>query len=207
MKKEEILKALIELRKEKERKFNQSVDLIINLKNFNIKRDTVNLTLSLPHKIKETKAAAFLENKSDIIDTITPANFAKYKDKKVMKKLVRNYDFFIASAKLMPQIATTFGRALGPAGKMPSPPDGVVMEETKDNISQAVKKFENVLKIRSKEPSLKFSVGKSEMKDEDISENILFVYNKVFNVLPRNKDNLKSVLIKFSMSKPIKLEI
>ena len=33
-----ILKALGELRKQEERKFKQSVDLIINLKNFDVKR-------------------------------------------------------------------------------------------------------------------------------------------------------------------------
>ena len=40
-----------------------------------------------------------------------------------------------------------------------------------------------------------------------IVENVLAVYNAVINALPRKKENLKSILIKFTMSKPKKLEI
>ena len=205
--KRDILESLKKLRKEKERKFDQSVDLIINLKNFNIKKDSVNLSLNLPHKIKETKICAFLENKSENVDTITQKEFIQYKDKKKMKKLVKKYDYFIASAKLMPNIATIFGRVLGPAGKMPSPPDGVIMEESEDNIKRVIKKFEKIIKIRSKEPSLKFCIGKESMKDEEVADNIEFIYKKILDSLPRKKDNIKSVLIKLTMTKPIKLKI
>ena len=45
------------------------------------------------------------------------------------------------------------------------------------------------------------------MKDEEIADNIRAIYNGVINMLPAKKDNVRSVLVKFSMSKPIKLEI
>ena len=51
--------------------------------------------------------------------TITKPEFDKYKEKKELRNLVREHDFFIANAKLMPSVATAFGKALGPAGKMP----------------------------------------------------------------------------------------
>ena len=53
--KEQLKKTLAELRKNKERKFDQTVDLIINLQKFNIKKDSVNLFINLPHKVKEKK--------------------------------------------------------------------------------------------------------------------------------------------------------
>ena len=79
--KEELKKALEELRKTEERKFNQTVDLIINLQKFNIKKDTVNAVISLPYIIKNKKIAAFLETKNTGVDTITQDDFKKYSDK------------------------------------------------------------------------------------------------------------------------------
>jgi len=207
MNKEQILKAIQELRKEKERKFNQSIDLIINLRSFDIKKDSVNLFLSLPYKVKDVKICAFLNKKSSIIDTITKPEFDKYENKKKdIKKLVKDYDFFISSANLMPQVAKLFGRFLGQAGKMPSPQLGILKQETDTEINQIIKNFEKVVRIKSKEPSLKFSVGKQNMKDEEIAENILFSYDKILQTLPKKKENLRAVMIKFTMGKPIKLE-
>ena len=51
----DLKKALEELRKEKKRKFNQTVDLIINLQKYNIKKNPLNLFIQLPYKIKEKK--------------------------------------------------------------------------------------------------------------------------------------------------------
>jgi len=205
MNKEEVLKAIQELRKQEGRKFKQTVDLIINLKNFDIKRESVNLIVNLPHKIKDKKFAAFLNTKSKIIDTITKEEFAKYKNKKDIKKLVKGYDFFIAHASLMPLIASTFGKYLGQAGKMPSPQLGIITNDSENAIKEVIEKGDKAIKIKSKEPSLKLGIGKEEMKDEDIAENILIVYNTVLNVLTGNKDNIHSVLIKFTMGKPIKI--
>lgn len=208
MEKAKVLSVLENLRKEnKKRKFEQTVDLIVNLKNFDIKKESVNLFLNLPHKIKEKKIAAFLTKKSNVVDTITKPQFNEYKDKKKLKKLVKEYDFFISSATLMPLVASTFGKYLGPLGKMPSPQLGIVREESEQEIKGVIEKFEKIVRVKSKEPSLKFSVGKENMKDEDISENILSAYNTILNVLPRKKENVRSVMIKFSMSKPIKIEV
>jgi large subunit ribosomal protein L1 len=68
-----------------------------------------------------------LEIKKKNVDTITKSEFKNYSDKKELKKLVSKYDFFIAQASLMPIVATTFGRVLGPAGKMPSPQLGILV--------------------------------------------------------------------------------
>jgi len=206
MNKEKIIEAIGKLRQNEKRKFNQSVDLLVNLRNFDIKRESVNLFVDLPHKIKDVKIAAFLDKKNNAIETIAKQDFESYKDKKKVKKLIKNYDFFIGSARIMPLIAATFGRYLGPAGKMPSPQLGIIKDETEKDINETVKKFEKIVRIKSKEPSLKFSIGNESMKDEDIAENIETAYNSILNVLPRKKENLKSIMIKFTMTKPVKLE-
>ena len=208
MNKEKILEALGKLRKEnKERKFKQTVDLIINLKSFDIKKNSVNLFLNLPHKIKNVKVAGFLEAKSELIDSILKQDFGKYKDKKKIKNLVRKYDFFIANANLMPLIATNFGRYLGSAGKMPNPQLGILKKESREEIEAILRKIEKMARVKSKEPSLKFNIGKEDMKDEEIADNVLTAYNNILNSLPKKNENIKSVMIKFTMNKPIKLEI
>jgi large subunit ribosomal protein L1 len=205
--KEQLKKALSELRKEKQRKFEQTVDLIINLQKFDPKKSQINFFVSVPQKIKDKKICAFLETKNKDIETITPNEFKKYSDKKELKKLVKNYDFFIAQAGLMPKVATTFGRALGPAGKMPSPQLGILADVNEKSINGLKKTINNNLKIRIKEPSIKVAVGKQNMKDEEIAENIMAIYNSVLKTLPKEKDNIKNLEIKFTMTKPQKIQI
>lgn len=203
----ELKEALAELRKDEKRKFEQSVDLIVNLKGIDLKRTSVSSVISVPHKLKEKKVCGFLSKKSPLINSITKPEFDKYKDKKALKNLVKNYDFFISIAGLMPSVATTFGKILGPAGKMPSPQLGVINNDDDKSINDILNKISKSVKIRANEPSIKLSVGRENMKDEEIADNIRAIYNGVINMLPAKKDNVRSVLVKFSMSKPIKLEI
>lgn len=205
MQNKNVIEAIRKLRENEKRKFVQTVDLIINLRSFDIKKESVNLFLNLPHKIRDVQLAAFFEKKSSFIPTISKPEFDGYKEKKKIKNLVKSYDFFIASPKVMPSVATTFGRYLGPAGKMPSPQLGIVKEESEAEIKELIQKFEKVVKVKSKEPSLKFSVAKENMKDEDIAQNIEFAYNQILNALPKKKENIKSVMIKFSMTKPVRI--
>ncbi len=201
-----VQEALQELRKEK-RNFEQSVDLIINLRSIDIKKEPVNAVIALPHSVKEKKVCAFLTNKSAVVRTITPIEFPKYKDKKMLKNLVKEYDFFIGEAKLMPQVATVFGKVLGPVGKMPSPQLGVLINADEANLKELLGQIGNSLKIRAKEASVKASIGNEKMDDKKLQENIASVYQGVVNALPNKKDNVKSVLLKLTMSKPIKVEV
>ena len=205
--KEDLKKALNELRKEKERKFDQTVDLIINLQKYDIKKNPLNLFISVPHKIKDKKICGFLEIKNKNIETITKDSFKKYSDKKELKKLVKKFDFFIAEASLMPKVATTFGRILGPVGKMPSPQLGILANVNEKAINELKVKINNSIKIRTKEASIKLAIGKQNMKDEEIIENIITVYNAILKALSREKDNIKNIEVKFTMTKPQKINI
>ena len=199
--------ALQELRKEKKRNFSQSVDLIINLKGLDLKRENISAIIIIPHKLKDKKVCGFLDKKSSLIPTITKPEFQKYKDKKELKNLVKEYDFFIAIPQLMPSIATTFGKILGPSGKMPTPQLGILTQETEEAIKQTLDKIFKSIKIRIKDASIKTSIGNEAMKDEELIDNLTAVYNSIINVLPKKKDNIKNVMLKFTMTKPIKLGI
>jgi len=202
----DIKKALEELRKNKERKFDQTVDLIINLQKFDAKKNQLNLFVNVPFKVKDKKICAFLETKNSEIETITPNDFKDYSDKKALKKLVKKFDFFIAQASVMPKIAATFGRVLGPAGKMPSPQLGILMDVNDKTIEEVKKKINNSIKIRIKEASIKLAIGKQSMKNEEIAENVVTVYNAILKNLPKEKDNIKNLELKFTMTKPQKIK-
>ncbi|MBI2448988.1 hypothetical protein HYV49_01695 [Candidatus Pacearchaeota archaeon] len=204
--KEEILKVLKELRKSKERKFDQSIDFILNLKKFDPKKESVNLFVFLPHKISDRKICAFLTKKSKIVDTIIKEEFDRFKDKKSIKKLIEQYDFFMASSSLMPVIATKFGRYLGPAGKMPNPQNGVITTETDETVKNVLEKFNTAIRIITKEPSIKLRIGKLSMTDEQIAENVAHVFNILINALPKKQENIKSLMIKLTMSKPVRIK-
>jgi len=201
----ELKKALTELRKDKERKFDQTVDLIVNLQKFDVKKSNVNIFVTVPHKIKEKKIAAFLEVKNQNIETITPDEFKRYTNKTELKHLVKKHDFFISQASLMPSVATNFGRALGPTGKMPSPQLGIILNADEKTIKELKNKINTSVKIKIKEPSIKIPIGKQSMKDEEIIENLLAIYNTLIKTLPRNKENIKNIEIKFTMTKPYKI--
>lgn len=205
---QKILDAIKKLRKtDKKRNFDQTIDLIINLKGFDVRREAFSLFIEVPHKIKDRKIAGFFETKSDLIDTIKKDEFDRFKGKKDFRKLIKGYDFFVAGAKLMPTIATKFGRILGPAGKMPSPQLGIVPVEDDNAIQTLIEKINATVKVKVKEPSLKLSIGKESLTDEQIMENGIAVYDKILETLPRKRDNIKNVLIKFSMDKPVKIEL
>ncbi|NCN98817.1 hypothetical protein COU62_03595 [Candidatus Pacearchaeota archaeon CG10_big_fil_rev_8_21_14_0_10_35_219] len=207
MEKLKLDKALEELRKSKERKFDQTIDLIVNLRGVDIRKTNVSLVIDVPHKVRDKKVCGFLMGKNDLVKTITKPEFKKYADKAALRHLVEEYDFFIAHASLMPAVATTFGKALGPAGKMPSPQLGIITKEDADAIKPLLEKISKSVKIRAKEASLKIPVGKASMKDEDIIDNIKVIYKAIENALPTKKENVKNVLVKMTMSKPVGVEL
>lgn len=203
----ELKQALGELRKNEKRKFEQSIDLLISLKGIDPKRDNVSVLVNVPNKIRDKKVCGFLTKKSELVRTITNLDFPKYKEKKALRKLVKEFDFFIAAAPLMPAVATTFGKVLGPAGKMPSPQLGILPSEDENAVKALLNRIEKSMKIRVKEASVKVSVGRENMADEQIIQNIEAVYAGIVGVLPVKKDNVKKVMIKLTMSKPIKVEM
>jgi len=200
-----IQEAIKQLRTEEKRKFIQSLDLVINLQKIDPRKESINTVVKLPHPpVKHL--GAFLTKKSPIIDTITKEEFELYKDNKAMKRLAKKYDAFIASAPLMAAVATKFGRFLGPLGKMPTPQAGLVMQETEANIKEAVEKMSSSTKLRVKEKSIKLSVGKEDMTDANLIENVTEVIKSISELLPNRKDNMKDISIKWTMGKPVAID-
>ncbi len=204
----ELKEALKELRTSEERKFDQTVDLIVNLKGMDFRKTNLSFVVNVPNKFKEKTVCAFLNEKSELVSTITKPEFARFAtDKKALKGLVKKYDFFIAHGSLMPSVASTFGKVLGPTGKMPTPALGVMMKDGAEEIKNMIVKISKSAKIRVKDASIKIAVGKLSMDDSKIIENAKSIYEGIINALPLKSDNVKKALVKLTMSKPVEVQI
>ncbi|MBI2499622.1 50S ribosomal protein L1 [Candidatus Woesearchaeota archaeon] len=214
MNKSQILETLKLARENsKKRNFAQSIDLIINLKGIDLKKpeQNINTFVVLPHHVgKNTKIGAFvsdeLQNKAkEVCDlVINKKDFSKYGNNlKELKKIAKNVDFFIAQANLMTDIAKFFGKTLGPIGKMPNPKAGAVIPPNAIDLKPLVEKLRRTTKIQTKnEQAIKAIIGKENIKDEEITENILAVYNAVLHAVPNETHSIRNSILKLTMGKP-----
>ena len=215
MKKESLINAITELRKsENKKKFAQSFDLIINLKDLNLKNpeEQVDFFTSLKYSTSKIKVAALvgqeLSDSAKICDkVIKQTEFDNYKDKKTAKKLATEYDFFIAQADIMPKVAQAFGRVLGTRGKMPNPKLGSILPG-KAPVEPLYKKLQSTVRLTAKKtPVIQVKIGNENMKHEEIIENALIIYDQIIHHLPKERSNIKNAMLKLTMSKPIKIDI
>ena len=189
----------------KKRNFNQRFDLIITLKDLNLKKseNSIDEILVLP-KIPGRSASVTLF--SDSIKKLENALVVSGEEipklagnKKELKKVVKETTIFLSEPKLMPVVGKHLGKFLAPAGKMPKPVVG--------NIEKMVKDFGRGVKIKTtKQPMFQLSVGSENMKDEEIVENIKTIIDFLKVKLSKGRNNISTVYLKLSMSKPVKLE-
>lgn len=211
MNKDQVIKSLQTLNDNK-RNFLQSFDLIITLKDLDTKVNPVDVYITLPYpRGKKVKVAALVgqeladeaQKECDLV--IRETEFAEYKDPKKAKKLARSYDFFIAQATLMPQIAQVFGRSFGPLGKMPNPKAGCVVPPNA-NIKTLIERLQKTVHVKAKGMlAVQCITGNEKMEAEQVADNVITIYNNLSKQLPSESMNIDSVLIKKTMSKPVKV--
>ncbi len=214
--KEAFLKALKELReKSKKRNFDQSVDLVVTLKSLDLKKanNRREFFVVLPKPLSKTvKICALVgpetyEDAKKYCDTVILADdFDKYaKNPKLAKKLAKEHEWFIAQANIMAKVAAAFGRILAPRGKMPNPKAGAVFPPKAD-LKSLTDKLKRTIKVSiKKKPVVQARIGVESMNDEEIAENAAFFFENLVHNLPNEKNNIKEVLLKFTMSSPVKV--
>ncbi len=196
----------------KKRNFTQAVDIVINLTGINPKKqeESVDLFVALPvFRKKQVKICALIDNnlaeKAKIFDKIILKEELQKLSKKEIKTIAKQYNFFIAQVNIMPLVATTFGKILGPLGKMPSPKVGcVVTQET--NLVELKNRLQNTVRVRTRnEPIIKTFIGVEEMKDEELADNLIAIYSALINSLPQEEGNIKNTGLKLTMGPLIKI--
>ncbi|MBI4896628.1 MAG: 50S ribosomal protein L1 [Candidatus Aenigmarchaeota archaeon] len=182
------------------RKFTQSFDLIINLRNIDLKKPENKFAkdVILPHaRGKDVSVGILSENEGMSKAEIE----AIAQNKKQAKGLAKKYDYFLADPALMPVVGKTLGRYLGPRGKMPKP---LAPNMNKD---VAIKNLQKTIRIQLRDsPTIQASIGTEQMDDKQITENAEMVVAEVKKALP-GKAQVSTVLLKLTMSKPCKVKL
>jgi large subunit ribosomal protein L1 len=206
---EAVSKAL-EASKALERKFSQSIDLAILLKNvdLSVPKNRIDEDIILPKgRGKPAKIGIFAQGEgalkakkvADLV--IQPDEIeAMQKNKRQFKRHVNDMTYFLAEAPLMANIGKTLGVVLGPRGKMPRPiPPGA------DPTGQ-VNNLRNTVKVRSKDKKVFHCiVGADTMPAEDIAENIEAILKRVESKLEHGRMNVGSVYVKTTMGPSVRL--
>jgi large subunit ribosomal protein L1 len=215
MDQKQILEALKKLKESsKKRNFKQAVEVIVTFKDIDMKKSENQMVLfaNLPHAPRPIKVCALIgpemkEEAAPADKAVLLDEFEKFKtNKKAAKELANQFDFFVAQANLMVQVATSFGRVFGPKGKMPNPKAGCVVP-AKTNLKPIVDKLKKSVRIASRNAMMvQCAIGRDDMSDAQLVENITSVYNQILHALPQEKNNIKDVMVKFTMSKPVKIE-
>jgi len=208
-----ILTAVKEAREKSEkRKFNQSVELILKLQDVDMKSPEAKIqeVVELPHALEkpnricviaqgELAMKAKRANADYVIERSELDNLAGKKQE--MRKIANQYDFFIAEAPLMPLIGKTLGSVLGPRGKMPVP------VPPSADIAGLITKHRKTVTIRLRnQPTLQSRIGMENMKDEEITDNIIAVLRVLEGKLKRGMKNIKFAYIKTAMGGPVKIK-
>jgi len=192
----------------KQRKFKQSIEMIIVFKDIDVKKGfALNEVVQLPktsspatvcimatgdmgQKAKEAKADAVVG--SEELD-----RFAA--NKRASRKFINKYDFFLADTQIMPVVGKVLGQLLGPRGKMPTP------VPFNASIESFLQRFRSSIKVRSRASlAMSCKIGDESMENADLAINAHAVLSAVEKKLPSGEKNLKRVIIKTTMGKPIK---
>ncbi len=193
-----------------QRKFEESVEIAINLKDvdLSVPKNRIQEDIILPSgRGKDVRVCLFggaemalkAKNVADLI--ISPEDFNRYMDdKKVAKKLARDYDYFVAEAPLMATIGKRMGVVLGPRGKIPKPLQPGI------DPAPAISTLKKTTTVRSREKrTFQTLVGTRRMKPEEIAENVDAVLNRVIGKLEKGKLNLDSAYVKTTMGPAVRI--
>ncbi len=193
------------------KKFVQSLDFIAILKPRKTKNDVPIDTITyLPNRASETKTCAFVDK--DIITQVGNSfskvvlkdDFAKY-DKKAVKKLSKEYDYFFAEASIMPQVAAKFGKQLTALNKMPNPKSGTIIAPGAD-FSASAKKISSAVRINTKKNNaVLIKVGDEKTEDQKIVDNMTSLYSFLKASLGNGENDIKRMYIKPTMGKKVQV--
>lgn len=198
------------------RNFKQTFELVVPLKGIDVKRaaQDVDFFVTLHYsKGAVPKICALVgpemsdEAKAHCDFHIVLDDFKNFEGKKKeQKKLASKYDFFVAQANIMPKVAATFGRVLGPKGKMPNPKAGAVFPP-KASLKPIVDNLRRTVRLSAKGgPFIQCPVGAEDSPEEQIIDNIQVVYDQIVHHLPNEENNIKAVFLKLTMGKPVKVK-
>jgi len=197
---EEILKHALQTKK---RKFVETVELQIGLKNYDPARDkrfAGSVVLPFPTKPKLTVMVIGDQKHVDEcnavgMEVIDSEGLKKFKkDKKKVKKWAQGYDLFLASDSLIRQIPRLLGPQLNKMGKFPSP---CSHDQT---LKEKIEELQHTVKFQMKKVlCLGVAVGNVSLTKDQLQQNITLSVNTLIGLLKKGWQNVRSMNIKSTM--------
>jgi large subunit ribosomal protein L1 len=209
----DVLKSYIEkaIQLKGERNFKQSVEMIIVLRNIDLKSQQVKIreVIHLPRgRGKEAKICVIVD--PDMAETAKEAGAyrvilgGELKDmsKKQAKKIASECDWVLVKPDLMGLAGRVLGPALGPRGKLPVPlPSGGA-------IRPIIERYKNAILAKIKDqPVIMTMIGTEDMKPEDLVENAIAVLSAIESKLPERASNIAKIVFKTTMGIPVELHL
>jgi large subunit ribosomal protein L1 len=213
LEKKNLLDAVKEAKeKSGQKKFNQTVDLILDIKEIDMKapEGKIQEIVELPHATAkpnkicviasgETALKARRANADNVIERADLEGLAG--KKKDLRKIASDYDVFISEAPMMQLVGRTLGPVLGPRGKMPIP-----IPPNADLVALMEKHRKTVVVRMRGQPIIQTTIGTQNQSDEELVENIQAVLRVLEGKLKRGLKNIEMVFIKTSMGTPVKIK-
>ena len=205
-----IEKLISDLKKNCTTKFDESIDLSLQINNKQ-KKSEINLrtVVNLPSGSgKKIKVAVVCEDSKTQIAKDTGADIVGGDDFiEKIKSGELNFEKLICTPSMMIKLSK-LGKVLGPKGLMPNPKLGTVTEDLKKAISDA--KLGQAEIKNDKDGNIGLSLGKKSFSDDKIIKN----FNAVLEVLEREKGNqtingdlIKSAFLTSTMGVSYKLKL
>jgi len=198
---EEILKAS----KESNRKFTETIELQIGLKNYDPQKDKrFSGSIRLPSITKANFKVCILgdqqhidEAKKNGVDSMSVDDLKKLnRNNKAVKKLAKKYTAFLASEAIIKQIPRLLGPGLNKAGKFPS------LLTHGEDMSAKVKELKSTIKFQLKKVlCMGVAIGNVSLSTDDLLANTQLAINFLVSLLKKGWQNVKSLNIKSTMGK------
>lgn len=195
----------------KERKFRETVELQLSLKDYDPQKDKrfvgsvrlpnvprPNLKLCI---IADAKHEEEIKKNNVDIEYTSLDNLKKFnKDKKLIKKWAKSYSILLASDSVLKKVPVVCGPILNRIQRFPQ----VVSHN--EPLAAKVEDFRASVKFQLKKVTcLATAVGNVEMTDDELKTNIMMSLNFLASLLKRGWHNIKTITIKSTMGKPVKL--
>merc|ERR1712050_138246 len=205
----ELVSEMVTASKEQNRNFLESVELQIMLKNYDTQKDKrFSGTVKLPNIARPKYTVCVLGNQAHIdeakkhgiphmsVDDLKKLN----KEKKLVKKLAKKYNAFLASDALIRQIPRLLGPGLNKAGKFPT-----ILAQGDDMVAK-IEEMKQTIKFQMKKVlCLAVAVGDVDMNDDQLVQNINMSINFLVSLLKKQWQNVRSLHIKTTMGPAIRL--
>ena len=190
----------------KKRNFTETIEIQITLKNYDPQRDKrFSGTFKLPAIPRPNLKCCMLGNAAHCeqadrigvphmsVDDLKKLN----KNKKLVKKLAKKYDFFLASDNMIKQIPRLLGPGLTKAGKFPT------LLSSSDDMQEKIDEVKSTIKFQMKKVMcLNVAIAHVEMEKQQIIVNTQLAANFLASLLKKQWQNIGQMYIKSTMGPP-----